>query len=278
VDREGNLIWKLPVASYTGVPSDFARARPAVVGDLLILGNQAGKFLGAGFERSDPSGAKVFAVDKHTGELRWTSQVDDTAMSYVTHSAIAANGLVIVGVASNEELVAGFIPKEYWNWQFRGSVVALNAQTGAILWRTYTVPEGYYGGAVWGSTGAIDLERSVVYMATGNNYWVPQSVYDCLNNKGTPKKCMSADKHFNSIVAMDLATGAIKWARRGLPHDVWTVGCGLFVPGFTIPPNNNCPERPGLGLCTGPCPDGADGGHGAGGRRTEKRQVLGFPC
>ena len=39
VDREGKLIWKSPVASYTGVPGDFARATPAVVGDLLILGN-----------------------------------------------------------------------------------------------------------------------------------------------------------------------------------------------------------------------------------------------
>lgn len=56
----------------------------------------------------------------------------------------------------------------------------MDAANGGILWKTYTVPLGYYGGAVWGSTGAVDLARNQVYMATGNNYTLPDNVLACL--------------------------------------------------------------------------------------------------
>lgn len=247
----GDLVWKKPIAGYTGVAGDFARASPAVAGDALILGNQAGKL-------SDPQGASVFAVDKNSGAPLWTTRIDgpigDAASpgfrqrySFVTHSAIVADGLAIVGLASNEELIAGFWPKAYgWTWNFRGSVVALDVATGAIRWRTYMVPEGYYGGAVWGSTGAVHLTRRLVYMATGNNYMVPDGVLACLNDGGAPAACMSPDNHLNSIVALDLGSGAIRWAARGLPYDAWNVGCGLAIPGvLVVPPNDNCPTPKG---------------------------------
>ena len=244
----GALVWKRPIAAYTGIPGDFARATPAVAGNALILGNQSGKFLGTAFGQPNPQPARVFAVDKVTGDPLWSTQIDATYLSFVTHSAVVADGMALVGTASNEELVAGFVPKAYWQWQFRGSVVALDVTTGAIKWKTYTVPEGYYGGAVWGSTGAVDLKSNQVFMATGNNYWVPQSVQDCLNGSGgTPASCMSPDNHFNSIIAMDLTTGAIQWAGRAMPYDTWNVGCGLNVPGvFVVPPNDNCPNPQGV--------------------------------
>lgn len=237
----GALVWKRAVADYTGIAGDFARATPAVAGNALIFGNQSGKFIA-----TEPRAARVVAVDKHTGDPLWATQVDPTQMSFVTHSAIVADGLAIVGLASNEELVAGFVPKAFWSWNFRGSVVALDIATGAIRWKTDMVPPGYFGGAVWGSTGAIDTKRHLVFMATGNNYWVPQATQDCINGGGSPAACMSADNHFNSIVAMDLATGAVRWAARGMPYDAWNVGCGLSIPGvFEVPPNDNCPNPKG---------------------------------
>lgn len=243
----GALVWKNPIARYTGIAGDFARATPAVAGNALILGNQSGKFLGSSFGQPAPQPARVFAVDKNEGIPLWTTQVDPTPLSFVTHSAIVANGLAIVGTASNEELVSAFVPKEYWQWQFRGSVLALDVGTGAIKWKTYTVPQGYYGGAVWGSTGSVDLKRNQVYMATGNNYMAPKDVLDCMAGGGAPASCMSADNHFDSIIALDLSTGAINWAGRGLPSDVWSVACGLNAPGFTIGPwfpgvYGNCPN------------------------------------
>ncbi|WP_280154379.1 PQQ-binding-like beta-propeller repeat protein [Piscinibacter sp. XHJ-5] len=243
----GAIVWKNPVAQYTGIAGDFARATPAVAGDALILGNQSGKFLGTAFGQPDPQAARVFAVNKHTGAPMWSTQVDDTVLSFVTHSAVVANGTALVGIASNEELVAAFVPKPYWQWQFRGSVVALDTITGAIKWKTYTVPPGYYGGAVWGSTGAIDLRRNQAYMATGNNYMLPDSVLACLNSGGSPAACMDPSNMFDSIIALDLSTGVVKWVARGLPYDAWNVACGLNTPGFVVGPwfpgvYANCPN------------------------------------
>lgn len=240
----GALVWKRPVSDYTGIAGDFARATPAVAGDLLILGNQSGKFLQA-FGQPAPQPARVFAVNKHTGAPVWSTQVDDTALSFVTGAAVVHNGVAYVGTASNEELVAAFVPKAYWTWQFRGSALALDVATGQIRWRTRMVPEGYHGGAIWSGTGAIDRAHGLLYMTTGNNYAVPESVLACLRAGQPPAACMSADNHFDSIVAMDLATGAIRWAARGLPADAWNVGCGLDVPGFTVLANDNCPNPAG---------------------------------
>jgi polyvinyl alcohol dehydrogenase (cytochrome) len=239
VNRQtGALVWKNPVASYTGITGDYARATPAIVGNTLIIGNQSGKLDG---QSARP--AHVFAVDKNTGNLLWNAQVDSTQLSIVTQSAVVANGTAFVGIASHEELAAGSVSP--WPWQFRGSVVALDVLSGAIKWRSYTVPQGYYGGAIWGSTGAVDVAHNTVYMASGNNYAVPQSVLDCLNGGGSPASCISPDDHFDSILALDMTTGAIKWSARGLPFDVWNLGCGLDVPGFSIPPNDNCPNPKG---------------------------------
>jgi polyvinyl alcohol dehydrogenase (cytochrome) len=233
----GVVVWKKPISTYTGIAGDFARATPAVVGDALILGNQSGKFLGPALGQPNPSPARVFAVDKHSGNLLWVTQVDSTPLSFVTHSAIVANGTAFVGVASNEELVAAFVPKVYWQWQFRGSVVALDVATGAIKWKTHTVPPGWYGGAVWGSTGAVDLKSNQVFMATGNNYNNDPGAADVPNN------------HFDSIIALDMSTGQINWGFRGLGSDNWNVACGLVVPGFVVqagPPfygtYDNCPN------------------------------------
>lgn len=269
----GALVWKRAVSGYTGVAGDFARATPALAGNTLILGNQAGKL-------ADPRGAAVIGVDKRTGDLQWLTWIDgafvgdpsDDAFkqrySFITHSAIVADGKAIVGLASNEELIAGFVPKFGWTWNFRGSVVALDATTGAIVWRTYTIPQGYYGGAIWGSTGAVDMNRRQVFMATGNNYMVPDSVLTCLNGSGTPARCMSPANHFNSIIALNLDTGAINWAAKGMPYDAWNVGCGLVVPGvLTVAPNDNCPnpQGPDWDFAQGPMlfsDTGADGDTG----------------
>ena len=239
---DGAVVWQRRVSEYTGIPGDFARATPTIHGQLLILGNQSGK-IGA---PNSPAPARVFAVDKRSGNPVWSTQVDDTTMSFITQSAVVHGGTVYVGTASNEELIAAFVPKAYWTWSFRGAAVALDAATGAIRWKTYMVPEKYYGGAIWGSTPAIDTARNTLYMTTGNNYWVPTEVVDCINGGKPAVACMDPANHFDSIVAMDASTGAIRWAGRGLAYDTWSVACGLVVPGvFTVARSDNCPALEG---------------------------------
>jgi len=126
--------------------------------------------------------------------------------------------------------------------------VALDVNTGKIKWQTYTVPAGYYGGSVWGSTGAVDTDSNQVFMTTGNNYAIPQDVLNCLLSAAPASSCMSPDNHFDSIIALDMDTGAINWSARGMPSDVWSVACGLASPGFTI----GYPYFPGV---YGNCPN-----------------------
>ena len=70
-------------------------------------------------------------------------------------------------------------------------MAALDADTGQLLWKTFMVPSGYTGGAVWGSTPAIDAKRGQLYIATGNNYSIPQSALDCIAAAGTDPEAHS---------------------------------------------------------------------------------------
>jgi polyvinyl alcohol dehydrogenase (cytochrome) len=102
-------------------------------------------------------------------------------------------------------------------------VVALDAATGRLLWKSYTVPEGYTGGAVWGSTPAVDPRSNLLYVATGNNYTVPAGV--CRSPGQTGCAPPLAEDHADSILALDRRTGDIAWFRGTLSSDVTTSVC-----------------------------------------------------
>jgi polyvinyl alcohol dehydrogenase (cytochrome) len=106
--------------------------------------------------------------------------------------------------------------------------------------------KGFSGTAVWGSTPVIDARRNSLYITTGNNYTVPQSILDCVATGGNSQQvrdCVasvdgSSENYFDSILALDPATGAVKWVNNVIPFDAWTVGC-IFEP------NANCPDPAG---------------------------------
>ena len=232
----GEARWVVNISAVTGVLDDKARATPAVTEDKVILGTQGGPLGGGG---------QIIAFDKLTGEVIWATQADPHPAAVITQSATVFDGVVYVGVSSLEEALAAFIPG-YPCCSFRGSMLALNEDTGEILWQTSTITDepGFSGNAVWGSAPAIDTKRKQVYIATGNNYSVPQAVLDCVDAAGddadAKAACLPADDHFDSILALDMRTGAINWATRALPFDAWTVDC---IPFFGD--GDNCPEPAG---------------------------------
>ena len=233
LDREtGAVIWQRAICDYNGIPDSISRVTPAIHGDALIFGDQAGRVL---------MPANVMAVDKHTGDLLWITQVDSHSMSLVTQPAVVFEDRVYVGVSSHEETWAAQIP-DYECCSFRGSMMALDAGTGEILWRLYMAPPGYTGNAVWGSTAVVDAPRGSLYVATGNNYTVPEDVAACvaenLGDADAVEACLSPDNHFDSVMSLDLQSGAIKWVTRSIPFDAWTLGC-------ILPDAPNCPEPAG---------------------------------
>lgn len=233
VDRStGVQIWSTKIANATGVPNDFARATPAVAGNRIVIGTQ-GRLGGGG---------NLLAYDAATGALLWKTKLDNSPFAIVTQSATVSDGVVYIGVASNEEGVAA--QPGYQCCSFRGSMLAVDLASGAVLWKTYTVPTGYSGGAIWGSSPAVDTRRQQVYVATGNNYSVPQSTLNCVaaagSDVGAIKRCIPTGNLVDAVLALDLKTGAVKWSTAALPYDAWTVSCIPFLGDGT-----NCPQPAG---------------------------------
>ncbi len=264
LDREtGQAAWMKSISEYTGTTDSLSRVTPLIAGNMLIFGTQLD---------SSRDGARVISVDKRTGNLLWMTKVDDHPSAIITQSAVVNGDQVFVGVSSAEEGFA--VASNYPCCSFRGSMLALSLKNGAILWKTFMVPEGkgFSGGAVWGSTPVVDASRGTVYIGSGNNYTVPQQVLDCFSSGETPEQiraCVSsvdgsAENHFDSVLALDLATGGIKWANNVIPFDAWTVGC-LF------PPHINCPEPagPDFDFGQGPCLFRAEASNGS------SRELLG---
>lgn len=246
----GNVFWKVKLADLTGNAKSLSRTAVAIGDDSVVIGDQA-------------SGA-VLALDKATGALRWKTLADSHPAAVITASPVIAQGRVYIGVASQEEFFAAngtYVPS------FRGSAVALDLRTGRHVWQFKTAPDGYTGAAVWGSNPVVDLERHLIYIATGNNYSIPPAVSQCVaTNAANPASCLAADDWVDSVLALDLDTGALCWGRRMWAPDTWTVSCIFHIP--------NCPTPSGQDYDFGSAPnlfklESRDG-------REDEREILGI--
>jgi polyvinyl alcohol dehydrogenase (cytochrome) len=231
----GTLVWSkniltdyLPGLAGPSTSKVVSRTSPALdtATNTLYIGTQRGAYL--------------LAINASTGALKWATQLDTHPLAVDTASPAVLNGVVYIGTSSLEEGAA--VDPSYPCCSFRGSVMAVNATTGQILWKTYTVPPGFNGGAVWGSTVVPDPARGYVYATTGNNYFTPDdpTYAACIANGGTQKECNGPDDHVDSVLALSMTTGQIAWADRFADADDWTVAC--FIPPFTNCPVNSGPD------------------------------------
>src|ERR1700730_8952939 len=179
----GRLIWSHKISEYDGVDGAVSRVSPAVYHDQLIIGDILSS-------NQTHAGANVIAVDRETGALRWITQVENHPAAIITGSPVVFEGIVYIGVSSSEESLA--TNPAYPCCSFRGSIVALDSRSGAILWKTFDMPDNngqtdqYSGGAVW-QPPAIDPKRGMLFVGTGNNYTVPADVGACQNATPTPE-------------------------------------------------------------------------------------------
>jgi polyvinyl alcohol dehydrogenase (cytochrome) len=175
--------------------------------------------------------ANVYGVDAATGKQLWKIKADAFPVAGITSSPVFHNGRIYIGVRSGEE-ASGADPK-YECCRFRGSVVALDAATGKLAWKTYLVDEpkrttrNKAGAQLWGPSGvpvwsspAIDARRNAVYVTTGNNYTDPTT------------------RLSDAFVALDLNSGKILWSRQMTPKDAYTAACRL-------PDKTNCADSNG---------------------------------
>eukprot|EP00882_Tetradesmus_deserticola_P022580 GHRQ01024505.1.p1 GENE.GHRQ01024505.1~~GHRQ01024505.1.p1 ORF type:complete len:423 (+),score=154.23 GHRQ01024505.1:137-1405(+) len=198
----------------------------------------------------------LMAANVTTGKLLWGFRVDPHATAMVTMSPTIHGRFVYVGVSSLEELTAD--NPDYECCTFIGSMLKADLLTGAVVWQTYTAPPnnnkrgGFSGNSVWGSSPAINPELGHVYIATGNNYEIPEDLNQCLQAVGNltvdnMDEQLACEAKFgkgnlhNSMIALDMRTGAIRWVTQLGGPDAWNAAC-LFENNKDACPDLNSPD------------------------------------
>ena len=220
--KNGAKVWKYEHRLPDGIMPccDVVNRGAALYGNLVIFGTLD---------------AQLVALDQDTGKVVWKERVDDYAAGYsMTSAPLIAKGLLLTGVSGGEFGIVG-------------RVEARDPMTGQLVWTRPTV-EGHMGfrydkagnaiengisgttnkswpGDLWKTGGAAtwmggtyDNSTGLAYFGTGNPApW---------NSHLRP----GDNLYSSSTVALDVATGQIKWAYQNTPNDAWDFdGANEFV-------------------------------------------------
>jgi polyvinyl alcohol dehydrogenase (cytochrome) len=177
---------------------------------------------------------RVYAVDAQTGRLLWKTKAGDHPRAKSSNGLTVHDGKVYIGMSSMETTTGAAATYECCS--FRGHLVALNANTGEKLWRTFVIAEepkprgknaqgvtlyGPSGGSIW-NVPTVDAKRKRIYAGTGNAYTSPAA-------EGT-----------DSVIAFDMDSGKIVWQHQEVKGDAFINNCGATSRG-----GDNCPETLG---------------------------------
>ncbi len=230
------LKWAFGVLGATGM-----FAQPTVVGGRIFFGSQHGKVyshsmihaasstfdadfassqkgwrstdqaMGWGRRTFGDDGspeANVYAVDAANGRLLWKTRVDGSPYSHITGAPVLQSGKLYVPVTGRGTRWPSI---QNSSCVFRGSLVALDAQTGQQLWKSFTIPERARTLSSklpctpqWGPSGAgrlfmrlrLPWEKRAIYVATGDSHTYP------------------AASTSDAILAFDMDSGAQLWWRQ----------------------------------------------------------------
>lgn len=157
--------------------------------------------------------ARVLALDATTGKRVWDKTYGDVrAGESATLAPLVVKNMVIVGSSGGE-------------FGVRGHLDAFDLETGEHQWRCYTVPKpGEPGSETWPAEGeawarggancwvtaTFDQETNLLYVGTGN----PAPDFDGEVREGD-------NLYTDSIIAVDVDDGRIRWHYQCTPHDVW---------------------------------------------------------
>lgn len=173
----------------------------------------------------------VYALNAETGEQVWSSDVRSHGRGVrLTGGMVLHKDKVFVPVSASGVSQGG--TPSFECCVGHGEIVTLDAATGNINWVYHTMPEAEYtgevssigvrlrgpsGAPIW-STPTVDAKRNSLYITTGENTSHP------------------ATNTSDAVIALDLDTGAEKWAFQGMVHDVYNSACGRVA-------GPNCPNQ-----------------------------------
>ncbi len=173
----------------------------------------------------------VYALDAQSGAQIWASDVRSHGRGVrLTGAMTLHEDKIFVPISASGVSQGGTATFECCTGH--GEVVTLDAATGEIEWVYHTMQEAEYtgevssigvrlrgpsGAPIW-TTPTVDAKRNTVYVTTGENTSHP------------------ATNTSDAIIALDIDTGAEKWAFQGMVHDVWNAACGRVQ-------GPNCPNQ-----------------------------------
>jgi PQQ-dependent dehydrogenase (methanol/ethanol family) len=209
-----NQVVALDVLTGAAVWNYSRPSSPNLMGDSRLGTNRGAALLGDRiFFVTD--NAHLVALDRATGKLRWETTMAPDAIAEEHH----AYGGTIAPLVVHDTVIAGVAGADAG---IRGFVAAFNADTGALVWRRWTVPrkgepgidtwqgpEPIKGGGSTWLTGSYDASTDTLYWATGN----PWPDADDSDRRGD-------NLYTNCVLALDAATGEIKWYYQFTPHDL----------------------------------------------------------
>jgi alcohol dehydrogenase (cytochrome c) len=156
--------------------------------------------------------ARIIATDKITGKVVWETNVSDAERITVTGAPLPIKDKIVIGASGGDSGA-------------RDWMAALDAATGKLLWRKYTIPApGEPGSETW-------KDKNNAWQTGGGAVWVTGS-YDPDTNQtlwgvGNPVPMMDArarpgdNLYTNSVVSWDPDSGKMNWYFQYTPGDMW---------------------------------------------------------
>ena len=240
--------------TYLGIPGAVSRNSPAVDGNEIILGDN--------FAGAQAHGAHVLRGERvETGALIWSTQVDSPSGGAGDRQP-GRRGQEGRSSASPRTRSPTRSPASYPCCSFRGSVVALNAETGrdpledlhgaAEQRRRCASPRTRRPGAATaaarsGTPRPSTRARARCSSAPGTTTRRPTPRSTCKDERRrrpTPRtpSCTAANDYFDSVLALSLSDGHVIWGHKIEGWDAWNVACAFEPPGATWCPSIQSPD------------------------------------
>ena len=235
----GSMVF-LPVSDFGQLYAlDVSTARPCFK---WVYKNDIPLRTGAAYGVLPGSGRKVLVfgdvapllhmIDATTGKEIWHQSVRLTSLSNGTGTPVLYGDRVYVPLSASE--INFGADENHECCKTHGAVFALDAATGRIIWAAHTMQDAKPvrdrgdGKMIWGPSGApiwnspsIDEKRGLLYVGTGEATSEP------------------AEPTTDAILAIELASGAIRWHFQATPNDIFLTGCLNKRDGLNCPPRDS---------------------------------------
>ena len=182
------------------------------------LGNARGVAIGQGMIFSGQADGTLTAFNADTGQVVWKTLINTSSVpTYSPATPTYWNGTVYTSLSGNDL------------GKLRGAIFAYDAKTGSLKWTFYIVPfAGQREARPGGTEGAGNRRRRQLDLRRDR----PEA-RDPLQPTGNPSpdfgRTIGNNLYTDSVIALDLKTGKLKWYFQAVHHDQWDYD-------FAVPP------------------------------------------